>query len=169
MPNYRRMRVDGGCWFFTVNLWDRRQTLLTDHIDTLRDAVTKVQNKRPFTIDAFVVLPDHLHTIWTLPAGDDDFSTRWRLVKTEFVKALPCRHINIWQPRFWEHMIRDDRDFENHVNYCYINPVKHGLVGRVVDWPYSSFHRDVRAGIFPSDWAGHSRDTGSFGEAPMVI
>ena len=164
MPNYRRMRVDGGCWFFTVNLQDRRQTLLADHIDKLRDAVAKVQHKRPFTIDVFVVLPDHLHTIWTLPPDDDDFSTRWRLIKTLFVRALPKQEGLVWQPRFWEHMIRDQRDYENHVNYCYINPMKHGWVSRVVDWPYSSFHRDVRAGIFPSDWAGDVRTIGLFGE-----
>jgi putative transposase len=164
MPNYRRMRVDGGCWFFTVNLQDRRQTLLTDRIDALRDATLKVKSGRPFTIDAFVVLPDHLHAIWTLPSGDDDFSTRWRLIKTEFVKALPKHDGRIWQQRFWEHMIRDETDYENHVNYCYINPVKHGLVNRVLDWPYSSFHRDVRNGTFPSDWAGDARHTGSFGE-----
>lgn len=175
MPNYRRMRVDGGCWFFTVNLQDRRQTLLVDHIDAMRDAVATVRRTRPFTINAFVVLPDHLHAIWTLPEGDDDFSARWRAIKIAFVKALPAREIRdtvlrsrgergVWQRRFWEHMIRDDGDYENHVNYCYINPVKHGLVSRVVDWPYSSFHRDVRAGLFPSDWAGDARNTGSFGE-----
>jgi putative transposase len=164
MPNYRRLRVDGGCWFFTVTLRDRRQTLLVDHIDVLRDAVMTVQTARPITINAFVVLPDHLHAIWTLPQGDKDFSTRWRLVKTRFVKALPQRSGVVWQPRFWEHMIRDESDYENHVNYCYINPVKHGLVSRVVDWPYSSFHRDVRAGIFPRDWAGDATVTGEFGE-----
>ncbi len=140
---------------------DRHCSLI---IEALRDAVTKVQSKRPFTIDAFVVMPDHLHTIWTLPIDDDDFSTRWRLIKTEFVKALPLRGSHVWQPRFWEHMIRDERDYENHVNYCYINPVKHGLVTRVVDWPHSSFHRDVRAGIFPGDWAGDAKNIGSFGE-----
>jgi putative transposase len=175
MPNYRRMRVDGGCWFFTVNLHNRRQTLLTDHIGLLRDAVARTQQTRPFTIDAFVVLPDHIHTIWTLPAEDSDFSTRWRSIKIHFAKALPTLEARdeiriargergIWQRRFWEHMIRDDRDYENHVNYCYINPVKHGLVGRVADWPYSSFHRDVRAGIFPEDWAGDASIIGSFGE-----
>ncbi|UGV27623.1 transposase [Rhodopseudomonas boonkerdii] len=174
MPNYRRLRVDGGSWFFTVNLHDRRQTLLVDHVEALRDAVTNTWRTRPFVIDAFIVLPDHLHAIWTLPDDDSDFSGRWRSIKTHFTKSMPTLTTRngttargerrIWQPRFWEHMIRDERDYENHVNYCYINPVKHGLVTRVVDWPYSSFHRDVRAGIFPMDWAGDASITGSFGE-----
>ncbi len=112
-----------------------------------------------------VVLPDHIHAVWTLPPGDADFSLRWRLIKIDFAKAVPNierrsavrmarGERGIWQRRFWEHLIRDDGDFRRHVEYCYINPVKHGLVARVGDWPYSSFHRDVRAELFPEDWAG---------------
>ncbi|MET0878760.1 MAG: transposase [Tardiphaga sp.] len=175
MPNYRRALVPGGCWFFTVNLLDRRQTLLVDHIAALRDAVARTRRSHPFEIDAFIVLPDHLHAIWTLPDGDHDFSMRWRLIKLRFAKALPRQEPldavqvrrgerGIWQRRFWEHLIRDENDYERHVAYCYINPVKHGLVTRVSDWPHSSFHRDARAGLVPQDWAGDVDHPGEFGE-----
>ncbi|MFD2182854.1 REP-associated tyrosine transposase [Rhodoplanes azumiensis] len=175
MPNYRRAFVPGGCWFFTVTLLDRGSTALVDHIDPLRRATAWTRRRYPFQIDAAVVLPDHLHAVWTLPPGDADFSIRWRMIKTRFVQALApteCRspvgiargERGIWQRRFWEHLIRDERDYARHVEYCYINPVKHGLVRRVVDWPFSSFHRDVRAGVFPEDWAGEEDATGKFGE-----
>ena len=175
MPNYRRAFVPGGCWFFTVNLLDRRKTLLVDQIETLRRAVAATRQSYAFTIDAFVVLPDHLHAVWSLPAGDSDFSTRWRLIKNRFARALPKQEVlnavrmarnerGIWQRRFWEHLIRDEADYARHVEYCYINPLKHGFVKRVRDWPHSSFHRDVRAGIFPLDWAGDCETSGDFGE-----
>jgi putative transposase len=175
MPNYRRAFVPGGCWFFTVNLLDRRQTLLVDHIAILRGAVADTCSSHPFTIDAFVVLPDHLHAVWRLPSGDCDFSVRWRLIKTRFAKALPKQEQlsavrtarnerGIWQRRFWEHLIRDEVDFTRHVEYCYINPMKHGLVTQVRDWPYSSFHRDVDDGLFPEDWGGDIEANGNFGE-----
>jgi putative transposase len=175
MPNYRRAFVPGGCWFFTVNLLDRRQSLLVDHIASLREAVAATRQACTFTIDAIVVLPDHLHAVWTLPPGDCDFSTRWRLIKSRFARTLPrqerlsavrvARHERgIWQRRFWEHLIRDEADYARHVEYCYINPVKHGLVACVRDWPHSSFHRDVRAGLFPEDWAGDGEAEGEFGE-----
>jgi putative transposase len=129
----------------------------------------------PFRIDAVVVLPDHIHAVWTLPSGDADFSTRWRLIKSYFAKSIPkgeplsaARQARgergIWQRRFWEHLIRDERDYSRHIEYCYINPMKHGLVGCVRDWPYSSFHRDVQAGLFPEDWAGEMEQAGEFGE-----
>jgi putative transposase len=176
MLNYRRAFVPGGCWFFTVNLLERKRALLVDHIDVLRDAVAQTRSRYPFDIDAFVVLPDHVHAILTLPPQDADFSTRWRLIKTRFAKALPkqerlsaVRKVRnergIWQRRFWEHLIRDEAHYARHVEYCYINPVKHGLVARVRDWPHSSFHRDVRRGIFPEDWAGDASVSGEFGEA----
>jgi putative transposase len=175
MPNYRRAFVPGGCWFFTVNLLERRKSLLVDRIDGLRLAVAATRRNLPFTIDAFVVLPDHLHAVLTLPPGDADFSTRWRLIKNHFARMIPkqewlnpvrtARHERgIWQRRFWEHLIRDENDYARHVEYCYINPVKHNLVRRVSDWPHSSFHRDVRAGIFPVDWAGEIDMPGHFGE-----
>jgi putative transposase len=155
MPNYRRAFVPGGTWFFTVNLLDRRQTLLVDHIEILREAVAATRRNYAFTIDAFVVLPDHLHAIWSLPPGDSDFSTRWRLIKNRFARAIPKleslsavslarNERGIWQRRFWEHLIRDEVVYSRHVEYCYINPLKHGLVTCVSNWPHSSFHRDVR-------------------------
>ena len=179
MPNYRRAFVPGGTWFFTVNLLERRQTLLVDHVDALREAVEATRRKHPLLIEAMVILPDHLHAIWTLPPGDADFSTRWRLIKMRFAKSLPKRERRsavrkargergIWQRRFWEHLIRDEDDFARHVEYCYINPVKHRRVSRVQDWPYSSFHRDVRRGIFPLDWAGDAHASGEFGEASLI-
>jgi putative transposase len=175
MPNYRRAFIPGGCWFFTVNLLEGRQSLLVDHIAILREAVANTQQKYPWTIDAFVVLPDHIHTIWTLPSRDSDFSIRWRLIKTRFAKAPPNserlspvrvarNERGIWQRRFWEHLIRDEADYARHVEYCYINPVKHHLVARVRDWPHSSFHRDARTGIVPLDWAGEFEQDGEFGE-----
>jgi putative transposase len=136
MPNYRRALIPGGCFFFTVNLLERRQTLLVDEIAALREAVATTRQGHPFIIDAFVVLPDHLHAVWTLPPGDSDFSTRWRLIKSRFAKALPKQERlsavrkargerGIWQRRFWEHLIRDEADYGRHVEYCYINPLKH--------------------------------------------
>jgi putative transposase len=159
MPNYRRAFVPGGCWFFTANLLDRRSALLTKEIAAQREATRRTRERHRFRIDAFVVLPDHIHAIWTLPAGDADFSTRWRLIKIEFSKSIPRTERlsqvrrargerGIWQRRFWEHLIRDEEDYRRHVEYCCINPVKHGLVGRVRDWPFSSFHRDVAAEYF---------------------
>ena len=140
MPNYRRAFVPGGCWFFTVNVLERGASLLVDHIDRLRESVATTRHKYPFDIDAFVVLPDHMHAVWTLPPGDADFSTRWRLIKTALRRSryrsrkdeVPCRTARgergIWQRRFWEHLIRDEADYGRHVEYCHINPVKHGLV-----------------------------------------
>ncbi|NCA83856.1 MAG: transposase [Opitutae bacterium] len=165
MPDYRRHRVPGGCYFFTVTLLERRRTLLVDHIDGLRDAVRRVRRRYPFAIDAWVVLPDHLHCVWSLPPGDAGYPTRWRLIKLLFVKALPKTERlsavrqrrgerGIWQRRYWEHTIRDEEDYRRHVEYVHFNPVRHGLVTRVGDWPYSTFHREVAAGRLPLDWGG---------------
>jgi putative transposase len=175
MPNYRRAFIANGYWFFTHNLLERNQTLLVDQVDALRCAFAETQKKYPFEIAAIVVLPDHLHAIWSLPPEDADFSTRWRLIKTRFAKSLPRQESRspvriargergVWQRRFWEHLIRDDADYARHVEYCYINPVKHHLVRRVRDWPHSSFHRDVRRGLFPLDWAGEVDPAEQFGE-----
>ena len=164
MSNYRRAQVPGGTFFFTVNLLDRRRHLLVDHVDTLKAAFRAVRATRPFSIDAAVILPDHLHCVWTLPPGDPDFSTRWRLVKSGFARSLPAGEIRsarrmrpgergVWQRRFWEHQIRDRRDFEAHVEYIHFNPVKHGHVGAAKDWPHSSFARYVAAGVYGEDWA----------------
>jgi putative transposase len=165
MPNYRRNHVAGGTYFFTVNLLERDSTLLVTHIDSLREAVRAVRSRRPFNIDAWVVLPDHLHAVWTLPADDADYSGRWRAIKVAFAKALPKTERlspvrvargerGIWQRRFWEHTIRDKADYAAHVDYVHINPLKHGLVTRVRDWPHSSFHHHVERGVYAPDWAG---------------
>ncbi len=176
MPNYRRCRVAGGCYFFTVNLLERAPNdLLIRRVDVLRAAVAKVKRVRPFHIDAWVVLPDHLHCVWTLPEGDDDFSTRWRLIKSYFAREIPPSERRsrvrrargergLWQRRFWEHAIRNDDDYRHHIEYCYINPVKLGHVTRVRDWAHSSFHRDVRSGLFTKDWAGVSEIESPAGE-----
>ena len=180
MTGYRRNFIAGGCFFFTVNLADRRLYLLTEHIDELRNAFRKVRRQHPFTIDAMVVLPDHLHAVWTLPEGDANFATRWRLIKSIFSHNLPAGERisgsraakgerGVWQRRYWEHTVRDESDFERHVDYIHINPVKHGLVARVRDWPFSSFHRMVRLGAYPEDWAGAVvNENADFGERSSV-
>jgi putative transposase len=144
MPNYRRAWIPGGTFFFTVALADRSQSLLVSHIASLRQAFLAVRSRHPFDIRAIVVLPEHLHAIWTLPPGDCDFATRWKLVKERFSRDIrrvhPC-HRQIWQKRYWEHAIRDERDFEAHADYVHGNPLKHGLVQDSRQWPYSSIHR----------------------------
>jgi REP-associated tyrosine transposase len=176
VTNYRRNFIPGGNYFFTVNLVDRRSRLLTENLGLLRSAFRYARDRHPFTIDAVVVLPDHLHTIWSLPEGDCDFALRWRLIKSVFSRELPRGEPipesrsnkgerGIWQRRYWEHTLRDERDLERHVDYIHFNPVKHGLVGRVRDWPYSSFHRYVRQGVLPEDWAGNmDENDAAFGE-----
>jgi putative transposase len=175
MVRYRRNIVPGGTYFFTVTLRDRRSSHLTNHITNLRNAFRVARQERPFAIDAIAVLPDHLHAIWTLPDGDADFSGRWRRIKSYFsrnvaaaevsLKRKPTGEYELWQSRFWEHTIRDDIDFARHVDYIHYNPVKHGLVSRVSDWAYSSFHAYVREGVLPTDWAGDVAESGlSFGE-----
>ncbi len=150
--DYRRAYVKGGCYFFTVVLADRKSQLLTDRVNLLRECIKTVKDRHPFEINAAVVLPDHLHTIWTLPEDDCDYAKRWMLIKSSFSRALAkTEHINctrikkrergIWQRRFWEHVIRDEPDFLNHIEYIHQNPVKHGYVQNAKDWPYSSIHR----------------------------
>lgn len=156
MPDYRRNRIAGGTYFFTVNLRDRTSHLLVDQIHALRSAVRRVRAERPFQIHAWVVLPDHLHCIWTLPEGDGDYSTRWRAIKSRFTKAIGTPGTPIWQRRFWERTIRTQTEFNALVDYIHVNPQKHGWVTRVIDWPYSTFHRYVARGVYPKDWAGES-------------
>jgi len=159
------MHVPGGTYFFTVNLLERRQCLLVEHIDLLRLAFSEAKKHRPFEIIAIVILPDHLHCVWRLPEGDDDNANRWRHIKSAFSRRMVLdeprsksrvsrRERGIWQRRFWEHVIVDENDLRSHVDYVYRNPLKHGYVQHVRDWPYSSFHRDVERGIYPRDWAG---------------
>jgi putative transposase len=163
MVRYRRNLLAGGTYFFTVTVLDRRSTILVDNINALRSAFRVARRERPFAIDAIAVLPEHLHVVMTLPPGDAEYSGRWRKIKSLFSRRVANNlgltvnargEYPLWQPRFWEHTIRDDGDYERHVKYVHYNPIKHGLVSRIRDWPYSSFHCYVRHGIFPRDWAG---------------
>ncbi|MDP3816655.1 transposase [Pseudomonas sp.] len=167
--HYRRAWIPGGTHFFTVTLADRSQTLLTDHIQLLRQSVRDVRLRHPFSILAMVVMPEHLHAIWQLPQGDSAYSTRWMLIKSSFSRALIptepislSRHLKrergVWQRRYWEHCIRDSDDLKRHVDYIHFNPVKHAHVERPIDWPYSSIHRYIRQGVLPADWAGEAQD-----------
>jgi len=164
MSDYHRNRVPGGTYFFTVTLYDRRSDLLVVHIDALREAVRATAAKSPFHIDAWVVLPEHMHCIWTLPESDIDYSGRWRAIKIAFSKSIPAfegrspvmekrGERGIWQRRYWEHTIRDDRDYAAHMDYTHFNPVKHGLAPSAADWPFSSFRRCVAKGVYPAEWA----------------
>mgnify|MGYP006289914027 FL=1 len=176
---YRRVLIAGASFFFTVNLADRSARLLVERIADLREVVGDVRRAHPFEIVAWVVLPDHLHAVWTLPDGDADYARRWGLIKAGFSRRIPkAERIRssrarkgergIWQRRFWEHLIRDDRDLARHVDYIHYNPVKHGFVDRAFDWPYSTFHRDLRRGNVTEDWGVRDDDGGDFGEASRV-
>ncbi|MCD6527709.1 MAG: transposase [Desulfuromonas sp.] len=163
---YRRSHTPGGSFFFTLVTENRRPIFASkEAVAVLREAMRHVKNSRPFDINAAVIFPDHIHCIWTLPPDDADFSTRWRLIKTWFTKHCdPSLRDNpnrvrtakggqsIWQQRYWEHQLRDEQDFIRHVEYIHFNPVKHGLVASVNEWPYSSFHRYVDEGNYPSNW-----------------
>lgn len=161
MRTYTRARAPGATYFFTVILAERHgNDLLTQHIDALR--VTKLDH--PFVIEAMVVLPDHLHSLWRLPPDDNDFPMRWRLIKARFSRMLPHGERvslsrmrkgerGILQRRYWEHVIRTERDLHRHLDDIHFNPVKHGHVERAIDWPYSSFHRYVARGVYPVNWA----------------
>ncbi|MGI0481813.1 REP-associated tyrosine transposase [Geminocystis sp. CENA526] len=163
---YRRTQIQGGTYFFTVVTYNRHPILCyPDNIQLLREAFAYAMKRYPFIIDAIVILPDHLHCIWTLPEGDGDFSTRWRLIKSYFSRKCERKYQGqisksrqkkqekaIWQRRFWEHFIRDEQDFINHVDYIHYNPVHHGLVKAVKDWQYSSFDRYVKQEMYDRDW-----------------
>ena len=165
MRTYKRLRIDGGCYFFTVNLAERHgNDLLVRHIDDLRVAMRTTMHDHPFTIDAMVVLPEHLHCLWQMPPDDDDFPNRWRLIKARFSRCVDRGERisssrrrkgerGIWQRRYWEHAIRDDRDYQRHVDYIHYNPVKHGHVNAPHEWPHSSFMRWVERGMYPANWA----------------
>lgn len=164
MTEYRRPWVPGATWFFTVALAERKgNRLLLDKVDTLRASTRSVQLHHPFQIDAVVILPEHLHCIWTLPPKDSDFATRWGLLKGQFSRSIgkgePLSQSRakrgergIWQRRFWEHLIRDEDDFNTHIDYIHWNLIKHGWAQRVADWPYSSFHAYVKREIYSADW-----------------
>lgn len=174
---YRRAFIPGASFFFTV-VTERRRCLFADskNVDVLREAFRNIKNQRPFETEAIVIMPDHLHCIWSLPPGDHAFATRWRLLKTWFTKhcdpslRLPMnaarRNKNeqaIWQHRYWEHIIRDETDFIRHVEYIHYNPVKHGYVTSPCEWFYSSFHRYVKAGFYPVDWGADAMNLEGIG------
>jgi putative transposase len=174
MPNWRRAGIPGGKHFFTV-VTDQRVPFLCDEPARriLGTALRECRQNWPFEIDAIALLPDHLHTIWTLPAGDAGYSMRWAWIKKEFTKEWlregGTEHIptagrrrdgrrGVWQPKFWEHAVRAENDFESHADYIHYNSVKHGLVRAPADWPWSSFHRWVRDGFYPLEWGRSGED-----------
>ncbi len=174
MSRYRRDDTPGATWFFTVVTYRRREILCDEVVrNALREAITLTRSDWPFQVDAWVLLPNHMHCLWTLPEGDADFSTRWNLIKRRVSKALKDsylmpewmnasksvhRELTFWQRRFWEHRIRDEQDFERHADYIHYNPVKHGLCNRPDDWPYSTVHRFISNGVYPTDWAVFPHD-----------
>ena len=171
---YHRAKVKGGTYFFTVVTYKRIKIFnRSDNVELLRQAFRKIIKQHPFRIDAFVLLPDHLHCIWTLPQGDADFSKRWRLIKSYFSRKFKQTQVDwvegrnptktassrlkkkeklLWQRRFWEHLIRNHEDLRRHVEYIHYNPVKHGLTKAPSDWDYSSFHRYVDEGMYDIKW-----------------
>lgn len=184
MSCYIRPKIGGGVpIFFTVCLSDRSATALMDHLDILRNAVRVTRLDRPFEILAWVVLPDHMHAIWQLPAEDPNYSQRWGRIKARFSRdacraglvpprrnggTSPTLHkgeTGIWQRRFWEHHCRNQDDLDQHLRYCWMDPVSHGLVEHPTDWIASSIHRDIRLGRLPADWCSAPIEGGRFGEA----
>ena len=172
---YRRSQMEGGCYFFTVNLEDRTKKHLIEHIEILKNAFNYTMKKHPFKIDAIVILPEHLHTIWTLPKGDNNYSKRWILIKSYFSRHIPKteslsrsrklkRERGVWQRRYWEHQIKNEKDLEQHVNYIHYNPVKHGYVTTAIDWPHTSIHKYIRKAIVPKNWGYDEKSSLFFGE-----
>jgi putative transposase len=168
---YQRARTKGGTYFFTV-VTHMRQPILCNgsSVKEIKNAFLKVMAAYPFVVDAIVLLPDHLHCLWTLPENDQDFSTRWRLIKSYFTKNFgrkskgassqsrsAKKEQDVWQRRFWEHLIRNEDDYANHLDYIHYNPVKHGLVNAPSLWPYSSFHRYAKNGLYPIDWGSRKK------------
>lgn len=173
MVAYRRAFVAGGTYFFTVALKNRQATWLIDYVDELRLAFRDCRKKTPFNIDAIVILPDHLHTLWELPQGDSNYPARWRFIKSSFTRSLRKRGVNliknrhgeygVWQRRYWEHVVTDLSDYETHIDYIHHNPVKHGYSESVADWPWSSFHTYVKNGFLAESWGGRSSQQEAIG------
>lgn len=179
MSRYRRTWVPGGTFFFTVNLADRGHDLLVEHVGTLHRVWRQVAQEHPFQTIAVCVMPEHLHAIWALPEGDADYSRRWAMIKAGFTHEIDAasrpalrtgsqrahRDSGIWQRRFWEHQIRDANDLARHIDYIHFNPVKHGHVQQVREWPWSSVHRYIQRGILPAEWGEvEAADSTDFGE-----
>ena len=177
MPNYIRGNTPGRTAFFTVNTFQRRKILLNDLVrPALKNAIIQTRERMPFQIDAWVLMPDHMHCIWTLPDNNHKASYRWSMIKRlvsqslkhsdAFVVSSRSRESRnesgVWQRRFWEHEILSESDYINHLNYCYWNPVKHQLVNSVKDWPYSTFHRDVKRGLYSNEWCSYQEDSAVF-------
>jgi len=182
MPRYRRASTPGGTYFFTVVTYRRRKILIEPESRViLRKVIKEVKQRYPFTIEAWILLPDHLHSIWTLPPGDNDYPKRWGMIKAGFSKQAKSlfhrqewmnetktrrRESTIWQRRYWEHQIRNEDDYRRHMDYLHYNPVKHRLARRVIDWPHSTFRRYVEKGVYPKDWGGALKPIeGEFGES----
>ena len=175
MPEYRRARSLGATFFFTVNTHLRQPFLIdADVRAALREGIDRVRSTMPFQIDAWVLLPDHIHCVWTLPDGDADFSSRWRIIKTIVTQQCGPRlnvsemlsdrrkqknQSSLWQQRFWEHQIRDEEDWRRHMDYIFFNPVKHGYVSRVRDWKFSSFENAVAKGWYDLTWGSSAPDS----------
>ncbi len=175
MSNYIRSQMTGATYFFTLTLAQRNTSVLTDNIHLLRLAYQRANALHPFTTIAICILPDHLHAIWKMPPDDGDYALRWRIIKSQFSRNFSAnvqrsnskikhREKGIWQRRYWEHQIRDDLDLQRHVDYIHYNPVKHGLVKQVKDWPHSTFHRYVKQGIYSENWGSGFDEKGMFGE-----
>lgn len=181
MTNWRRAQVPGGTFFFTL-VTEERAPILTTPLarSVLREVTLECRRQWPFHVEAVVLMPDHLHTVWRLPEGDSDYSKRWGWLKKEFTKRWLAgggterpvaksrwrnRRHGVWQRRFWEHVIRDELDLGRHLDYIHYNPVKHGLVERAIDWPWSSFHRFVHEGRYPPDWGGGAMDFDELGDS----
>jgi len=175
VPEYRRHRVAGATYFFTVNLLDRRSRLLTERIGILRQAVSRVRILMLFHIDAWVVLPEHMHCLWTLSEGDGNFPKRWQAIKMAFSRSVtPGKPLStsrrargergIWQRRYWEHTVRDDREYASHMDCIHFNPVKHGLAASAAEWEFSSFRSCVRQGLYPAEWTSVADTAGDWGE-----
>jgi len=176
MPNYRRWRIEGGTYFLVVVTHERRCVFAAGWARRLlKEAIAATRRERPFTMEAVVLLPDHLYMIWRLPEGDANFSTRMALIKKRFTVAYlaagggegACtasrgkhRVRGVWEKRFYEHAIRGAKDYRMHFDYVHLNPVKHGLVAMPREWAFSSFHRYVRAGVYEQDWCGDQRVPG---------
>lgn len=169
MRNYIRDKTKGGCYFLTFNLLDRKSSLLLTHIDKFRDAYAKTLQHHQFKLDAMVVLPDHVHIMITLPPNSDNYAVIVASLKSQFSRQInkteiitSSRHAKrergIWQRRFWEHRIRDEIDYQNHMDYIHYNPVKHGYVINPQDWQYSTLHKLIKKGVYPPDWGTDESD-----------
>ena len=175
MSNYIRNQIAGATYFFTLALAERNTKLLTDNIDLLRLAYQRANVLYPFTTIAICILPEHIHAIWQMPIDSGDYALRWRMIKSQFSRNFSAneqrsnskikhREKGIWQRRYWGHQIKDDVDLQRHVDYIHYNPVKHGLVSNVKEWPHSTFHRYVKQGIVTENWGNGFDEKGMFGE-----